>query len=121
MPRHEVQHALAVLPAAVLDFLAEDTLGAPVVELVHVEEARAKLERQERPAGEAARDFDDVLLGVAAIDAQGVELEQLAGVVFVQAAPLLLLRRAARLAVRGAAGGGGGSEERRAGEKGSYL
>jgi hypothetical protein len=39
----------------------------------------------DRPAGEAARDLDDVLLRVAAVDAEGVELEELARVVLVEA------------------------------------
>src|SRR5204863_6630065 len=36
------------------------------------------------PAGEDARQLGDILLRVSAIDAQGVELHDLAGVVFVE-------------------------------------
>ncbi len=41
------------------------------------------------PASEAAGDFLHVLLGIAAIDAEGVELHDFAGIVFVDAAHLL--------------------------------
>src|SRR3989441_10457520 len=57
----------------------------PVVEL----EVRALLRPPHAPAGENARDRDDVLLSVAAVYAEGVQLEQLTGVVLVDA-----LRRA---------------------------
>ena len=40
----------------------------------------------DRPAGERARHFGDVLLRVAAVDAERVQLHQLAAVVLVQPA-----------------------------------
>ena len=40
----------------------------------------------DRPTGERARDLDDVLLRIATVDAECVQLEQLAGVVLVEAA-----------------------------------
>src|SRR5207302_585181 len=49
------------------------------------------------PAGEGARDFDDILLRVAAIDAQGVQLHQLPRVILIETAwaPLCLDRHSA--------------------------
>src|SRR6266576_1415776 len=44
----------------------------------------------DRPASERTRDLDDILLRVAAIDPERVELEQLAAVILVEAALLLL-------------------------------
>ena len=56
----------------------------------------------DRPAGERARDFLDVLLRVAAVDAERVQLHQLAGVVLVDAArPRGSARPAARVAAAG--------------------
>src|SRR5438445_13261946 len=51
----------------------------PVVEL----EIPALLRALDAPAGENARDVDHVLLRVAAVHAQRVELEQLPGVVLI--------------------------------------
>ena len=42
------------------------------------------------PTGEATRDFGDVFLGVAAIDAERVQLHQFPAVVFVETAILFL-------------------------------
>ena len=46
----------------------------------------------DRPAGERTSDVDHILLGISAIDSQGVELEQLPSVILVQAGALPLLR-----------------------------
>src|SRR5208283_1181248 len=45
------------------------------------------------PAGEAAGDFGDVLLGVAAIHAEGVKFHQFAAVIFVEATLRLFVLR----------------------------
>ena len=106
----QVEHGLAVLdPPAGREAGAEDGLGGRVVPVGAEEEvpllveaeaagplgagephlgrlADLGLDRQDRPAGEGAGHLDDVLLGVAAVDAQGVELHQLAGIVLVDAA-----------------------------------
>ena len=67
--------------------MAEDDLFAAVVlegfELDAAEVELAALRFLHGPAGEAARDFHHVLLRVAAVDAEGVQLQQLARVVFV--------------------------------------
>jgi len=68
-----------------LELLAQDDLVALVVGPVVVGESGAALRPLDAPAGEDARDVDDVLLRVAAIDAERVQLEQLACVVFVDA------------------------------------
>jgi hypothetical protein len=116
----QVEHPLAVLDAAAgREADAEDGLGGGVV-LVGAEEeipllmeaeaagplgageaylgrgAHLGLPGQDPPAGEGAGDLDDVLLAVAAVDAQGVELHQLAGVVLVDPLLPLLLRREGR-------------------------
>src|SRR5437773_11763196 len=46
-------------------------------------EVSALLGTLDAPAGENARDVDHILLCVAAVDAEGVELEQLPGVVLI--------------------------------------
>ena len=114
MSGQEVEHVLAVLDAAAGgEALAEHHLGGGVVHVGAEEEvpllrkaqaaealgARepplgllAAGGRDDGPAGEGARHLDDVVLRVAAVDAQGVQLHQLAGVVLVQAA-LALGRR----------------------------
>ena len=61
-------------------------LLAVVVQGFSEDEARVFLRLLDCPAGEAARHLDDVGLGIPAIDAERVELEQLARVVFVEAA-----------------------------------
>ena len=69
------------------------TVFVPVVVHLRAEdEAAALLRAIDRPARQDARDFDHVLLRVAAVHAERVQLHQLARVVLVQAAlrPLLL-------------------------------
>ena len=104
----EVEDGLAVLDAAPGgEALAEDGLGLGVVPVGAEQELAlaegAGLAAQvagdsggalrggvgvDRPPGEGPRDLFDVLLGVAAVDAEGVELEELAAVVLVDAAAL---------------------------------
>ena len=87
MPHQDVDDALAVaLAAARRNRVAEHALAARIVG-ARPEEIRAALARLiDGPAGEAARHFGDVLLGVAAVHAERVQLHQLAGVVLVEAA-----------------------------------
>ena len=74
----------SLLAAAGLDPVAEHQLLAAVVQ-ARVEDVAAALARiADRPAGERARDLGHVLLRVAAVDAQRVQLHQLAAVVLVQ-------------------------------------
>src|SRR5438034_10396713 len=58
--------------------VAEDETGSPFRGL-------------DAPTGEDARAFDDVLLGVTAVDAKGVELEELARIILVDACGPTLL------------------------------
>ena len=98
MPRQQRQHVLAVLHAAAgRQRVAEDDLRASVVQLGAEHEATDPLGIFDGPAGERARHFDHVLLGVAAIHAQRMQLEQLAAEVLVDAAA----RAAAALPQRG--------------------
>ena len=86
MKRHEVEHAINVRRAeAGTDGLAEDNFRAVVVEVLPKFDA-ALVEQflgTHGPAGEAAGDFHHVALRVAAVDAEGVQLHQLAGVILV--------------------------------------
>src|ERR1051325_6827989 len=89
MRRNDVEDLLAVVHAAArLDLVAEDDLLAGVVQRRH--EAELSAPRIDRPAGKGARDVDHVLLRVTGVDAERVELEELAAVVLVEAARLLL-------------------------------
>jgi hypothetical protein len=47
----------------------------------------------DRPPGQRTCDIDDILLRIAAVDAEGVELEKLASVVLVESYPTSRLRR----------------------------
>ena len=69
---------------------AENGLFPFVVSPVVVGERPALIRLVDGPAGEAARHFDDILLRVAAVHAEGVQLHQLARVVLIQAARGLL-------------------------------
>jgi len=66
------------------DHLAQDALGPAIVGRRAEDEAAALLGPVDRPAGEAARDLDHVLLRVAAVHSEGVQLHELAGVVLVE-------------------------------------
>ena len=85
MTRELVEHLFPVLDAASgLERVAEHPLDAAIVGLL-VEDEAARLARlPQRPSRERARDVDDVLLRVAAVDAERVQLHQLAAVVFIQ-------------------------------------
>ena len=85
--RENVQHLLGiVLAAASRDGHAQDRLGALVVNTVVIEEVAALAGCANGPTGEAARDFDNVLLRVTAIHAERVEFQQFTSVIFVEAA-----------------------------------
>ncbi len=71
--------------------MAEHQLLARVVHLRTENEAAALCGRLDRPAREGARDVDHVLLCVSTVDAQRVQLEQLAAVVLIQPLALSLL------------------------------
>src|SRR5439155_24602128 len=87
------EHFLAIfLAAAGLDRVAQHVLFTVVVH-PRIEAVAAALTRlRDGPARKAARHFDDVLLRVAAVHAERVQLHQLAAVVFVQAGRPLVLR-----------------------------
>ena len=92
--REDVEHLLAVgLAAARLDDVAEHHLLAGVVQARVEREAAALPRAVDRPAGERARHLGDVLLRVAAVDAERVQLHQLAAVVLVEALGRVLALR----------------------------
>src|ERR1700737_4877323 len=83
--RQDVEHPLAFLnTAAGRKPDAQNALCSDVVHGRTEDESSGSL--IDGPSGEEAGQLRDVLLGVAAIDAEGVELHDLAGVVFVEAA-----------------------------------
>ena len=87
MARQQVQHALAVFGTVAPNDLAEHDFVACVVH-AGVEPELPGLGTPgpaDGPAGQRARDVDDVLLRVAPVDAECVELQQLARVVLVDA------------------------------------
>src|SRR5947209_3570025 len=87
MVRHNIEDLESVLNAATGGNLhAENGLFLRIVHAAVEEEFAAVTRIADGPASEATRDLDDVLLGVSAVNAEGVELEQLAGVVLVETA-----------------------------------
>src|SRR5262245_35948933 len=87
----DVEDLFAVLDAATgLDLVAEHDLLGGIVECGNKTERAVAIDR---PSGKRARDLDDVLLRVAAFDAERVQFEQLPSVVFVQPTDALLSRR----------------------------
>ncbi len=79
---------------------AKHVLLTFVVKFVVVFERPAALWLPDRPSGEATGDFGHVFLGIAAVNAQRVQLHQFAAVVFVQALlPPLHRIRSGRLPV----------------------
>ena len=85
MTGEDVEHLLAVLDtAAGAERVSQHRLACSVVQLL-AKRVKARIGRPAgRPARERARDLDHVVLRVAAVDAEGVQLEQLAPVVLVQ-------------------------------------
>jgi hypothetical protein len=71
--------------AVFLDLLAQDFLGSGLMAGFVEFESASALRAIDGPAGEDAGHLGDVGLGVAAVDAEGVQFHQLAGIVFVQA------------------------------------
>ena len=91
MVRQDVDDRLAIFDAAARrNLVAEHRLFAVVMHERAEDEAAAAARLHNRPAGEAARDLLNVLLRVAAFDAQRVQLHQLARVVFIDAGLALL-------------------------------
>src|SRR5690348_9058191 len=91
MTRHNVQDPLAfVLPVTTGELLTENDLLAGVVN-VGIEEELAALALK-GPSGQRARHFLNILLRIAAVDAERVQLHQLTRVVFVETASRALLQ-----------------------------
>src|SRR5205814_10264879 len=89
--RQNVQHILRVFHSASRrQLVSEHDLLSSVVDLRAKDKSAALLRRLDRPTGERARDVDHVLLGVSAVDAERVQLQQLASVMLVQALTLTL-------------------------------
>src|SRR2546425_272207 len=71
-------------PSSVRTALATTSSGALIVARGAEDEAPALLRPVDGPAGEAARHLHHVLLGIAAVHPEGVQLHQLARVVLVE-------------------------------------
>ena len=95
----QIEHALAVAHPAGIDGVTEHRLGILVVLLEMKGELGLVVGVRDRPTGESPRGLAHVVLGVAAVDAQRMQLEQLARIVLVEAA--------------GAFAGAGGGRRRR--------
>ncbi len=99
--REQIEHPLAVLHAAAGGDVHPEHALAPAVVREGMELERPLLVRlADAPAGEAPGHLADVVLGVSAVDAERVQLEQLAGVVLVEP-QLPALRGSEALAGRG--------------------
>ena len=94
MAGDDIEHLLAVADAAAgRNPDAEHGLLAVVVHAPVEDELAAALRLEDGPAGEAARGLGDVRLGVAAVHAEGVQFQEFAAVVFVEAARALFAAR----------------------------
>src|SRR5262249_14462247 len=95
MMRQQVEHLLAFLFALLADALPEDELWSRLMSALVEVEGSALLRLFDAPPGQDLRQLGDVLLGVAAIDAERMQLHDFARVVFVQSAGAVLfgLRR----------------------------
>ena len=96
--REHFQRFFAVFLAAVVEGVAHHDFLALRVKLGPEHKFGIAARLANGPAGEALGHFDHVLLRVAGVDADGVQLHHFAAVVFVQAALLLLLPAAPRRA-----------------------
>src|ERR1700731_465562 len=84
--RQEIEDLLSILDPAAFYIFSEYALWAGIVNSLVEIKYRIFARRRNRPSRERARDFDHVFLLVSAIDAQGVQLHQLAAIIFIQAA-----------------------------------
>src|SRR5207249_7852967 len=89
--REELEQLDAFVLAVITEGEPKDVLRSMVVGPVAEHETGSPFRGLDAPTGEDARDFDDVLLGVTTVNAQGVELEELARIVLVDACGPTLL------------------------------
>src|ERR1700690_1726430 len=79
-----VQHFHPFLLTFWFDAVAENDLVPGLMRTVFKSEAATLPGLLQRPAGEDTRNLGDVLLGIAAIYAKGMQLHQLAPIVFIE-------------------------------------
>src|SRR5437870_11453976 len=96
MVREDLEDLHAFFFTLLFDFVAKDDLGAGLMHASFEFDPATFFGLFDRPSREHARDFRDISLRVAAVDAQGVQLHQLATVVFIQSAPLFVFGLARR-------------------------
>src|SRR5882672_11263075 len=98
MAREVAERRLALLRPGFAIAASEQDLGPRLVDLRHEAEAAGigVVEPRDRPAGQDAGKRLDVLLGIAAIDAERVQLEDLASEILVEPLVAALAERRAR-------------------------
>jgi len=105
MHRQHVQRILPFRLATRCHRLAQPGLGAVIV-AARIERELGVALRAIGPAGQHARQLGHVFLGIAAVDAQGMQLHQLAGVILIQTAslrdPVIEVEQHGRMMGRGA-------------------
>ena len=89
--RQEVQHFQSFLLTVLLDAMSEHDFVAGLVHARLEAEVPTFIRLLQRPTGEHLGNLGDIFLRVAAVYAESVQLQQLAAVVFVQAAGMLVL------------------------------
>src|SRR6516225_1800987 len=72
--------------------MPQDVLGTGLVSAIVETKASALLRLIDTPSRQHLRQLGDISLGVAAVDAEGVQLHDFAGVGFVQSAGTVLVR-----------------------------
>src|SRR5262245_7988176 len=85
-----VEHLKTFVFAIFFDCCSQNDFVAGFMFFGVEEKASAQLRLLESPAGKYPRNFGHIVLRITAIDAQGMQLHQLTGVVFIQS--FLLLR-----------------------------
>ena len=83
--REELEEPDAFVLAVIVEGEPKDALRSTIVGPVAEDETGAAVRGLDAPPSEDARDFDDVLLGVTAVDTKSVQLEKLARVILVDA------------------------------------
>src|SRR5882672_9566497 len=96
MTHEQLDDLLAVFHAAGVNLFPEHILWVRIMQPLIEFEIRVLPRLVHRPAGEAARDFGDVFLRIAAVHTECVQFHQFASIIFVEPA-LIFLRGLLRI------------------------
>ena len=88
LTREKLEQPDAFVLPVIVEREPKDALGSVIVRPIAEHESCAAFRRLDAPTRENPGDLDDVLLRVAAVDAEGVQLQQLARVILVDAGRL---------------------------------